>query len=55
MSIEETIEESKEYFDRGFRYLKVKLGKSLNEDLERIIKLDEYFGNKIKTYLFIFK
>ena len=47
MSIEETIEESKEYFDRGFRYLKVKLGKSLNEDLERIIKLDEYFGNKI--------
>jgi L-alanine-DL-glutamate epimerase-like enolase superfamily enzyme len=46
--VEETLEEAREYFDRGFRYLKVKLGNHLQQDIERILKLREQFGDKIK-------
>lgn len=42
-----TLEEAEEYTGRGFRYLKVKLGKSVKEDMERLIKLREKFGNTI--------
>jgi L-alanine-DL-glutamate epimerase-like enolase superfamily enzyme len=40
----ETLEEAKEYTGRGFKILKVKLGISLEEDLERLIRLRETFG-----------
>jgi L-alanine-DL-glutamate epimerase-like enolase superfamily enzyme len=43
-----TIEEAGEYFERGFRYIKVKLGNNLDEDVERLVKLREAFGDKIK-------
>jgi L-alanine-DL-glutamate epimerase-like enolase superfamily enzyme len=43
-SVEETLEEAREYLGRGFRCLKVKTGKSLDEDVERIIKLRELAG-----------
>ena len=46
--VSETLEEATEYYERGFRYLKVKLGNYLEEDIERMIKLREKFGDKIK-------
>ncbi|MBN9383892.1 MAG: dipeptide epimerase [Chitinophagaceae bacterium] len=42
--VSETLEEAKEYTSRGFKILKVKLGISLEEDLERLIRLRERFG-----------
>lgn len=45
-NVEETLQEAKEYGDRGFTVLKVKLGKDLEEDIERIAKLREKFGKK---------
>jgi len=45
-NVEETLKEAEEYGQRGFTVLKVKLGKDLTEDIERIVKLREKFGNK---------
>ncbi|MEM9678776.1 MAG: dipeptide epimerase [Bacteroidota bacterium] len=39
-----TLEEAQEYYDMGFRALKVKTGKDLEEDIERMKKLREKFG-----------
>lgn len=44
-SLEETLEEADEYLGRGFKILKVKLGESLEPDLERLRKLREHIGN----------
>ena len=46
--INETIEEINEYYSSGFRYIKIKLGDMINYDIERIIKINEKFGSKIK-------
>ncbi len=46
-NIEETLKEAEEYIKKGFKVLKVKLGKDLEEDVERIMKLREKFGNGI--------
>ncbi len=43
-NVEETLEEARDYFANGFRILKVKLGKSVDEDVERLVKLREQFG-----------
>jgi L-alanine-DL-glutamate epimerase-like enolase superfamily enzyme len=40
----ETLAEAEEYLTRGFRVLKVKLGHSLEEDLERLHRLRERVG-----------
>jgi L-alanine-DL-glutamate epimerase-like enolase superfamily enzyme len=45
-SVEETLKEAEEYGQRGFTILKVKLGKDLEEDIERLVKLREKFGRK---------
>ncbi len=45
--VEETIEEAREYLGRGFKILKVKLGHSLDEDLERLARLRERIGKDI--------
>lgn len=45
-NVEETLKEAREYGDRGFTVLKVKLGKDLEEDIERMVKLRETFGNR---------
>ncbi|HMJ69997.1 MAG TPA: dipeptide epimerase [Cyclobacteriaceae bacterium] len=45
-NVEETLKEADEYGQRGFTVLKVKLGKDLFEDIERIVKLREKFGKK---------
>ena len=45
-NVEETLKEAQEYGERGFKVLKVKLGKDLSEDIERIVKLREKSGKK---------
>ena len=46
-NVEETLEEAAEYAGLGFKILKVKLGHSLEEDIERIYKLREKYGNSM--------
>jgi o-succinylbenzoate synthase len=46
-NVEETLKEAEDYKKRGFKVIKVKLGRDLEEDVERIIKLREKFGNTI--------
>jgi len=43
-SVQESLAEAAEYIGRGFRVLKVKIGKSLEEDLEVLHKLREKVG-----------
>lgn len=45
--VAETLEEAEEYRDMGFSILKVKLGQSVEEDIERLVKLREKFGQSI--------
>lgn len=45
--LEETLAEAAEYLGRGFRFLKVKTGESLEEDLGRLAKLREKVGRGI--------
>jgi len=47
-NVEETLEEAQEYYDRKFKILKVKLGNDLEEDIERLAKLRERFGDHFK-------
>ena len=46
-NVEETVKEAADYIQRGFKILKVKLGKNLDEDIERLAKLREKFGHKV--------
>jgi L-Ala-D/L-Glu epimerase len=46
-NVEETVKEAGEYIKNGFKVLKVKLGKDLAEDIERLVKLREKFGKEI--------
>jgi L-alanine-DL-glutamate epimerase-like enolase superfamily enzyme len=45
--VEETLKEAMEYEKQGFKVLKVKLGKDLEEDIERLVKLRERFDNSM--------
>lgn len=45
-NVEETLKEAEQYGQRGFTILKVKLGKDLEEDIERLAKLREKFKKK---------
>ncbi len=45
MDIAATLEEAKEYLDAGFKILKIKLGKELKEDIERLRALRKTFGD----------
>lgn len=45
-NVEETLKEAEDYGKRGFKALKVKIGKDPAEDLERLVKLREKFGKK---------
>jgi len=47
MDIVDTLEEAEEYVGRGFRILKVKLGRDMEEDIERLHRLRERFGSGI--------
>ena len=46
-SVDATVEEAREYLQRGFKVLKVKLGHSLEEDLARLERLREIVGTDI--------
>jgi L-Ala-D/L-Glu epimerase len=46
-NVEETVKEASDYINRGFKILKVKLGRELEEDIERLVKLRENFGNRV--------
>lgn len=46
-NVEETLKEAHEFVQMGFKILKVKLGKDLEEDIERLVKLRETFGKSI--------
>ena len=46
-NVEETVKEASDFIQRGFKILKVKLGKDLAEDIERLVKLREKFGKKV--------
>ena len=43
-----TLEEAEGYKALGFKILKVKTGLDVNEDIERVVKLKEQFGNHFK-------
>lgn len=45
--VRETLEEAKEYMDRGFKILKVKLGDNIENDIERLVKLRETAGHSV--------
>ena len=42
-----TVQEAGEYLDRGFKVLKVKLGHSLDDDIERLHRLREFTGEAL--------
>jgi L-alanine-DL-glutamate epimerase-like enolase superfamily enzyme len=44
-NVQETLEEAKDYKSLGFKILKVKTGIDVNEDIEKVLKLKETFGN----------
>ncbi|AXY75445.1 dipeptide epimerase [Paraflavitalea soli] len=46
-NVVDTLAEAREYIDRGFRIIKVKLGHSAEDDVERLVKLREAFGDAI--------
>jgi L-alanine-DL-glutamate epimerase-like enolase superfamily enzyme len=46
-NVEETLKEAIDYQKQGFKVLKVKLGKDLQEDIERMVKLREQFGQSM--------
>lgn len=46
-NVEETLKEAIDYQKQGFKVLKVKLGKDLEEDIERLVKLRERFGKSM--------
>jgi L-alanine-DL-glutamate epimerase-like enolase superfamily enzyme len=45
--VQETLDEAQEYVERKFSVIKVKTGASLEEDIERLTKLRERYGNTI--------
>jgi L-Ala-D/L-Glu epimerase len=46
-NVADTLKEADDYIRNGFKVLKVKLGKDLEEDIERLVKLRERFGKNI--------
>ncbi|MEO5581954.1 MAG: dipeptide epimerase [Saprospiraceae bacterium] len=48
MNVEQTIAEAREFISTGFNHLKVKIGINPQEDIERLVKLRENFGDTIR-------
>ena len=46
-SVEESLEDAAEYMGRGFRILKVKIGRSMEEDVERLHRIRQEIGRQI--------
>jgi L-alanine-DL-glutamate epimerase-like enolase superfamily enzyme len=47
-TVEETLQEAKEFKEQGFKILKIKIGLNPEEDIERCRKIREVFGNYFK-------
>jgi L-alanine-DL-glutamate epimerase-like enolase superfamily enzyme len=47
-TIEETLEEAEEYYLKGFKIIKLKIGKSVEQDVETTRKLHEKVGHNMK-------
>ncbi len=45
-NVAETLEEARGYYQLGFKILKVKTGMNVEEDIERVLKLNEIYKNK---------
>lgn len=45
-SVEETVKDTDDYVKRGFKAIKVKTGKNVDEDIERLVKMREKHGKK---------
>lgn len=45
-NVSDTLKEAEEYGKRGFKALKIKIGKDPEQDIERLVKLREKFGKK---------
>jgi L-alanine-DL-glutamate epimerase-like enolase superfamily enzyme len=50
-NVGDTLAEAKDYIDKRFKILKVKLGASLQEDVERLVKLREKFGYDVRIII----
>ena len=48
MEIENALEEARAFSKAGFKILKIKTGSNVDQDIERVIKLHEQFGGKMK-------
>ena len=48
-SVEQTLQDAREYKDKGFKILKIKIGLNPEEDIERCIKVREKFGTHFKV------
>ncbi|MDH5399204.1 MAG: dipeptide epimerase [Cyclobacteriaceae bacterium] len=46
-NVAETVAETEEYYGEGFRVIKVKLGLDVEEDIERMAKMRERYGDEI--------
>jgi L-alanine-DL-glutamate epimerase-like enolase superfamily enzyme len=44
----EMLEEAKEYFGMGFRALKIKTGRNIEQDIECVSKLSNFFGHSMR-------
>jgi len=47
-NLNQTLTEAEDYGKMGFKVLKVKIGKDIEEDIERLVKLREKFGNRFR-------
>ena len=45
MDVNDTVKEAEEYVKLGFKVLKIKTGQEVELDIERIVKVNEQFGN----------
>jgi L-alanine-DL-glutamate epimerase-like enolase superfamily enzyme len=48
MPLEDTLEKAREHVGRGFKSLKIKGGKVVDEDIEKVLKVREEIGDKIE-------
>jgi L-alanine-DL-glutamate epimerase-like enolase superfamily enzyme len=48
MSVEETVKKAREWVKQGFRVLKIKGGRHVTEDIERMIKVREALGEEVE-------
>jgi L-Ala-D/L-Glu epimerase len=47
-NVSDTLEDAANYYQLGFKILKIKTGINLQEDIEKVVKLTEMYKNKLK-------